>query len=86
MEQELRDSRISIMLHLLAGAAMGIASPFFGRALYAVGAVIVAAFVIGHAMERVVGKKAFSWWMGNGLFVYLFVWLDAWVISFNVPL
>jgi hypothetical protein len=71
MEDELKDSRVSILIHLAAGAAMGLVSPLLGRALYSVGLGLVASLLLGHLMERVVGKRKLSWWLGNGLFIYL---------------
>lgn len=83
MDDELKDSRMSILIHLAAGAVIGVVSPVLGMALYAIGIGIVAAFLLGHFMERAVGKKKFSWWIGNGLFIYIFVWFDVWIAAVN---
>jgi hypothetical protein len=83
MDEELRHSRISLLIHLVAGTAIGALSIVLGRALYALGVAIVVAILLGNVTERVVGKKKFSWWLGNGLFVYLFVWIDVWIFLVN---
>ncbi|MBN2330292.1 MAG: hypothetical protein JXC85_00595 [Candidatus Aenigmarchaeota archaeon] len=83
MEDELKASRTSLIMHMAAGALLGLVSPFMGRALYAIGLGLVAAFVLGHLMERALGKRKFSWWLGNGLFIYLFVWFDTWIVAVN---
>ena len=83
MEEELKHSRISMLIHLVAGTAIGLLSTMLGMALYAMAVAIVAALVVGRLTERVVGKKKFSWWIGNGLFLYIFAWIDVWVFVAN---
>lgn len=83
MEEELKHSRISMLIHLAAGTAIGLISTMLGMALYAVAVAIVAALVVGRLTERAVGKKKFSWWIGNGLFLYIFAWIDVWVFVAN---
>jgi len=83
MDEELRHSRISMFVHLAVGAFVGFISPLLGRALYALGAAIVVAMIMGYLTERLVGKKKFSWWLGNGLFIYLLMWINVWVFVVN---
>ncbi len=83
MEEELKHSRISMLIHLAAGTAIGLLSTMLGMALYAVAVEIVVALVVGRLTERAVGKKKFSWWIGNGLFLYIFAWIDVWVFVAN---
>ena len=84
MDDELRDSRVSILIHLVAGAVMGFVSPVLPEALHALGLGLVAAFLLGHLMERFIGKRKLSWWLGNGLFIYIFVWFDFWIVAVNL--
>ncbi len=84
MDDELRDSRVSILIHLVAGAVMGLVSPALPEAIYALGLGLVAAFLLGHLMERFVGRRKIGWWIGNGLFIYIFVWLDFWIFAVNM--
>jgi len=83
MDDELKQSRISLLVHFVAGAAIGWLSTMLGMAMYALGMALVVAIFLGHLTERVVGKKKFSWWVGNGLFIYLFAWLDVWIFLVN---
>ncbi len=83
MDEELKHSRISVGIHLVAGAAIGLLSIMLGGALYALAVAIIVAVFLGHLTERAVGKKKFSWWVGNGLFIYLFAWLDVWIFLAN---
>jgi hypothetical protein len=82
-KEGLRDQRISVLIHVMLGLAIGAASPFLGRALYAIALGIVAVVLVGHVLQRILGNREFSWWLGNGPFIYLFVWLDAWVFIVN---
>ena len=83
MAEEQRMSRLSIALHLAAGAVMGAASPFLGSAMFAAMAGIILGGVLALATKRFISGKGHSWWAQNGLFIYLFVWFDAWVFVFN---
>ena len=86
MAEEQRMSRASVALNLAAGVAMGAASPFLGRALFAGLAGILLAGVLALATKRFISGKGHSWWAQNGLFIYLFTWLDSWVLVFNLYL
>lgn len=83
MENELKTARISIIIHALVGIVFGLISPLIGIAVYALGAGILVAMGLGRLMERFLGKKKFSWWIGNGLFIYLFAWIDMWIFVVN---
>ena len=82
-KEDLRKQRISVTLHAVAAVAIGILSPYMGRALFAVALAVFAGVVIGHVTQRIVGKQKFSWWMGNGFIIYLLLWFDVWVFMAN---
>ena len=81
--EELRQQRISVTAHTGLGLAMGFLSVFTGSGLYTSVAALAAVIVAGHAIQRAVGKNGFSWWFGNGLFIYFFVWIDTWIFIAN---
>ena len=81
--EELRQQRISVTAHTCLGIALGILSVFIGSELYAFVAALAAAIVGGRAVQRVVGNNGFSWWLGNGLIIYFFVWFDTWTFIVN---
>ena len=83
MTEDLKHSRISVLIHAAAGILIALISPFLGRALYALGVMIIAAIFIGRGTERIVGKRGLTWWASNGLFVYVLVWLDMWIFMVN---
>jgi apolipoprotein N-acyltransferase len=82
-KEDLRHQRISVILHSAVALALGLLSPYAGRPLYAFGLVVMAGVITGHVTQRIVGKKKFSWWLGNGLFIYLLVWADVWIFIAN---
>jgi len=83
MEKDQKDSIITVTIHLAAGILLGVLSPMLGRALYAVSAALITMAVLRHVTYRVVGRKELSWWAGNGLFIYIFIWIDAWILAVN---
>ncbi|MCD6496663.1 MAG: hypothetical protein J7K54_05310 [Candidatus Aenigmarchaeota archaeon] len=82
-KEEMKDVRISIAVHSIVAILIGVLSPYLGRALFAVSIAVVAGLGTGKLTEFVVGKHDFKWWASNGLFLYLFVWFDMWVITAN---
>jgi len=84
MESEMKHSMNSVLLHSAAGILFGAASPFFGRALYAVMAGMFLAVLLARITKMMTGKGTLNWWVSNGLFIYLFVWIDAWIIMANI--
>ena len=82
---ELRASRITMGVHTLIAIIMGWISPQVGNNWLAGFAGIVILIAIGHFSEKLVGKKkGTAWWIGNGAFIYLLVWLISWTYFFNL--
>ncbi|MCK4714409.1 MAG: hypothetical protein KAT35_02455, partial [Candidatus Aenigmarchaeota archaeon] len=42
------------------------------------------AWVVGKVVQSVVGQKGIKWLIGNGIFIYVFVWLISWIFFFNL--
>ncbi len=83
-DPELKASRITVGIHTLVAIAIGWLSPQID--IWLAGFVgIVVLILIGHLSERAVGeKKGTAWWIGNGAFIYLLVWLIVWTYFFNM--
>jgi hypothetical protein len=84
---EIRHARIGMGSHMVLAIIVGwlsvTVSGVLGNWLTVVtGFVIVIAY--GYVLERFLGKKGIKWWIGNGLFIYLLVWLVAWTFLFNL--
>lgn len=84
MTEELRHSRISLGIHVVVAMVAAWLSMLMPRAFYALILALALLMAAGYASERIVGKKGFKWWVGNGLIIYLFVWLAAWILLFNL--
>lgn len=84
---EIKEQRISVTIHTAAAVVMGwlsIIIASMSRALYAIIIGLVLLYVLGFIVEKILGKKGFKWWAGNGLVIYLFVWFIVWVFFFNL--
>lgn len=79
-----RAKKISAAVHAAGGAVAGIISYFIG-AEYAFPTGLILLFVIWTVVQRISGsgKKSITWWAANGMLLYLFIWLDAWVVLYN---
>ncbi|UCD02794.1 MAG: hypothetical protein JSV63_03350 [Candidatus Aenigmatarchaeota archaeon] len=82
-KEDLKKQRISVTIHAVAALIIGMISPFIGRPLYALGAALLVGVIVGHVTQRIVGKQKFSWWLGNGLIIYLLLWFDVWIFNVN---
>jgi hypothetical protein len=81
------ESRISVLIYTAAAIVMGYASllisPFAGNMLTILLG-LIGAWLVGKLVQLYLGKKEIKWLIGNGLFIYLFVWLIAWIFFFNL--
>lgn len=86
MDEELKATRISLIVHAVVAALAGWTSlqiQLQSRALFGLAAGIIILLATGFIAEKAVKKKGMKWWAGNGLIVYLFVWFVTWVYLFN---
>lgn len=85
MISEINKDRISVSAHTFIGIVAGYISLFSGRALHALGLAIILLIITGFIVQKSVGKgKKMSWWLGNGVAVYVFVWLVSWILFSNL--
>ena len=79
--------RISVLIYTIGAVIVGYASmqasPIAGNML-TIFIGLVMAWVIGKVVQSVVGQKDIKWLIGNGLFIYIFVWLISWIFFFNL--
>ena len=86
-EEELRDIRISVITHALIAILIGwisfqlqITFRTMASVIFGLGVLLI----LGHIVERIVGKKSVKWWLSNGAVVYLFIWIISWTFFFNL--
>ena len=85
-KRDLRDSRISILLFTLAGIAMALLSSILHSSglsnWITVPAGLVTLMALASLMARLFKRKLKFFYAG--LFVYVFVWLVAWIFLYNM--
>jgi len=87
MADDITHIRISIGLHAAVAIAIGwisvLFSSFYGdMPSILVGLIVL--WVLGRGTRMLVGRKEMRWWFGNGVIIYLFVWLISWILFFNL--
>ncbi|NOX71566.1 MAG: hypothetical protein GXO64_02605 [Candidatus Micrarchaeota archaeon] len=85
MKYEVEDmkSKISLVIHSVAGISMGYVSMLIGNPLQAAGVAIGVLVVIGYLVEFLVKKKGMKWWFSNGGFLYILFWIVFWTFFYN---
>jgi len=82
---ELRAQRMAVVIHTIAGIVAGYVSLFFSRFWYALAPTIIILVVVGFVSQKTVGKgKDRKWWLGNGVAMYIMMWLLSWIVFFNL--
>ena len=72
----------TILAILVGWLSIQLSAMFGNMITVVIGLVIVIAF--GYVLEMFLGKKGIKWWLSNGMIIYLFIWLIAWTIFYNM--
>lgn len=89
MEREI-ERRISL-IHALAGAVLGFASPFIFTTTLTFASVIIFGFLLSYPLY-VVTRKIFNLsekefalkdWIGKGFFYFFATWITVWTVVYN---
>ena len=79
-DMELRTTAV----YTVAAIIMGYVSLVISHTAYATLAALVVLAVLTLAMRALFRiKEGAKWWLGNGVIVYLFLWLIVWTIFYN---
>lgn len=76
-------AKVTAVFHAAAGIATGAVSLYIGQAGFAVLLAVLVAYALKMTTEKAFGKNKASWWLGNGLMVFIFSWLDMWIFMLN---
>ena len=80
-------ARLSVLMYTIGAVIVGYASlqvsPIAGNML-TIFLGLAMAWVVGKVVQSVVGQKGIKWLIGNGIFIYVFVWLISWIFFFNL--
>lgn len=79
---ESRAEKIAVGLHTIVGVIAGYVSIVLPQ-LYAIPLGIALLVVVGTISMIVSHKKETKWWLVNGIWIYLLVWLVAWTFFLN---
>ena len=80
---ELKQTRVSLLIHAPVALVMGYVSYYLNHwmaGILGIGALIALGFVV----EKMTKKKGMKWWFGNGMFIYLMLWLISWTVFLNM--
>ena len=83
MKKEIRDERISVILHGITGIAAGYLSSTTNVS-FAFLLMIVILIFSGFITDIIVGKRGTRWWISNGAILYIFTWFVIWVYIYNM--
>ena len=85
MELERRQSVISVIVHTVLGIVIGYLSIFLPGIWTALAlAIVVLAALIFSLQKFLKIQKNKKWWAGNGIVIYIFIWLVSWIVFFNL--
>ena len=75
------------VVYAIAAIVMGYVSFSINHTAYATLAAVVVLGLLTLALRAVFKiKEGAKWWLGNGVIVYLFLWLIIWTIFYNTSL
>ena len=83
MDPDVKHARISVIVHAVAAVIIAFISYWIRTPLYAGVIGIIVLVAIGYPLARFTGKRGFTWWLANGILVYLLLWLVGWTYLFN---
>jgi hypothetical protein len=88
LENSLHD-KTSVGIHAAAAIFMGYVSLTLA-AMFGNWITVFSGFglliLMGFALQKGLGNKGIKWWIGNGAFIYLFIWLISWTFFFNMAM
>ena len=75
------------VVYTVAAIIMGYVSLAINHTAYATLAALVVLAAVTFAMRAVFKiKEGAKWWLGNGVIVYIFLWMIVWTIFYNAYL
>lgn len=71
-------------LHLIVGIIVGYICFLLNAPLYSAILGVVIGYALKQASVKLFNEKEGGWWFANGGIIYIFAWLIAWIIFFNL--
>ena len=74
----------TVVVYAVAALIMGYVSFYINHTAYATLAMVLVLIVLTFAMKAIFKiKEGVKWWLGNGVIVYILLWLITWTIFYN---
>ena len=74
----------TVVVYAIAAVIMGYVALYINNTAYATVAAFVVLVVLTFAMKAAFKiKEGVKWWLGNGVIVYILLWLIVWTIFYN---
>ena len=74
----------TVTVYAIVAVIMGYVSFYINHTAYATLASLAVMVVLTFALKTVLKiKEGVKWWLGNGIIVYLFLWMIVWTIFYN---
>lgn len=74
----------SLSAYFAAGIVTGVLSFLIGDKLIALALMIAIAGILVKVLGKILGEEKIKWWIGNGVWIYIFVWAISWTILYNL--
>ena len=74
----------SLSAYFAAGIATGVLSFLIGDKLIALVLMIAIAGILVKVLGKILGEEKIRWWISNGMWIYIFVWIISWTILYNL--
>lgn len=74
----------SFSVYMAAGVAVGVISFLLKSQALALLLMVAVAAVLVKALDRLMGKEKFKWWLSNGLWIYFMTWIITWIVFYNL--
>ncbi len=74
----------SFLAFAAAGIPVGAVSFLIGDRLLSLLLMALVAFALLKVLEKKLGKEKATWWIGNGMWIYMLVWAISWTMFYNL--
>jgi len=77
---------VSTLIHTITGIIAGYLSFLVNSTIAVVLMIVILAISIGIVKFSLKVKQNAKWWLGNGVIVYILVWLIVWTLFYNIAI
>ncbi len=74
----------SYAVYFIGGVVAGILSFLLNSKLYAGLGMAALLVFITLVLNKILGKEKVEWWIKNGIWIYIFMWIISWTVLYNL--